>query len=201
MTTARSCPCGTTLGPKNVSGTCRPCTAARIFNDPANRARNREKICATIRSPAGRERRRQMALRRHAERGDDPTWQAYLTEQGKRLRAAYDADPAAQARNKANRAAAGRAHTERHLGWCPEERRDEYRRLRKMYGAAGARSLIEADLRQKAKAARHRAPGAPRLSFEEQQARVAAGAGLVGKPDLRRADPAFTLGGVASAAL
>jgi len=200
VTERRTCPCGAPIGPKNVSGTCRPCTAARIFNDPVNRARNREKVAATIRSPAGRALKSQIALQRHADRRDDPAWQAILSASGKRLRAAYDADPEAQARRKAGASAALHAYAERRMGWCPEERRDEYRRLRKALGAAKARASIEEDMRRKA-AAQPRAPGAPRMSFAEQQARVAAGAGLVAKVQVRRPDPTMTLGGVASAAL
>lgn len=40
----------------------------------------------------------------------------------------------------------GASRTERVLGWCPAERRDEYRRLRNMFGAAEARRILSEDI-------------------------------------------------------
>lgn len=66
--------------------------------------------------------------------------------------------------------------------------------LRGELGAEQVTRAAEEERRRKAEAARPR-------SFEEQLARVAAGARLVARTPLRRADPNFTLGGVATGAL
>ena len=120
-----------------------------------------------------------------AERRDDPQWKTYKQAAGKRLRAHYDADPAAQAANLAKRQIVGRKLSAQRLAWCPPARLAEYTRLRRKHGADEARRQIEATL----------------TPFERQLARVAAGARLVTKPIIIKADHAFTLGGVASGAL
>lgn len=71
------------------------------------------------------------------------------------------------------------------LAWCPEHRLEEYRRVQKAFGAAEARRIIEADM----------------SPFDRQLARVRAGAKLVEVRPMRRADPAFTLGGIAPEAM
>ncbi|MBE7186369.1 MAG: hypothetical protein INR68_18410 [Methylobacterium mesophilicum] len=78
----------------------------------------------------------------------------------------------------------------------PDERWDEYSRLRRQHGAAEARRMILDDI-----AAQERARLAAMTPFERQLARVAAGAKLVEVKPLRRADPNFTLGGVSSSYL
>ncbi|KQM65803.1 hypothetical protein ASE75_06120 [Sphingomonas sp. Leaf17] len=97
------------------------------------------------------------------------------------------------------RAAAGKKRTATTLAWCPPEYIDEYRHLTASIrlSAAEARAMIE----DRIVADRRRGKAQPQpMSFEDKLARVAAGAQLVATPDTRRPDPAFTLGGIASAA-
>jgi hypothetical protein len=94
------------------------------------------------------------------------------------------------------RARVGAINSERALGWCPPERRDEYRHLVRSlrYSGAEARALIEADLRAKAP---HEEP----MSFQRKLEAVAAGARLVERRPIRRAGPEMTLGGIATGML
>lgn len=100
----------------------------------------------------------------------------------------------------------------RKIEWLPPEKRRQYRKLTHQLGAEEAKRFILGKSVLAAPAAIAPPPGPdqlPRavppfrraLSFEEQLARVAAGAGLVEVIPLRRPDPAGTLGGVASGML
>lgn len=77
--------------------------------------------------------------------------------------------------------------------WMPEGKLQRYRTLLIEHGPEEAKRIViaEADAERRAAASRPK-------TFAEQLARVAAGAKLVEKPRLRRADPDMTLGGVAS---
>jgi hypothetical protein len=89
--------------------------------------------------------------------------------------------------NTAKRIHAIRSHK---LGWCPEERWDEYRKLARNMPAAEARRIIEADLAAK-EAARFKA-----LSpFERDMERIAKGARIVEQFTPRKADHGFSIVG------
>lgn len=83
--------------------------------------------------------------------------------------------------------------------YVPPHRLEDYDKLRKKLGAGRALTLILEDERIKVRRAKGAtAPAKPPLTFEEQLARVAAGAKLVPAFKPRQPDPEFTLGGVAT---
>jgi len=92
----------------------------------------------------------------------------------------------------------GRISADKVRGWCPPEYVDEYFRLNRKKGltAPEAKAVI-----LKLAAAAERKRLAAMTPFERSMERIRMGAGITTKPDLRKADPAFTLGGIASGAL
>jgi hypothetical protein len=91
-----------------------------------------------------------------------------------------------------------RAQAARRRSWCPDDKWGDYQALRNMKGmdAASAKAMI---LDEMARDERKRL--ASMSPFERDMERLANGAGLVATPDFRTAGPAFTLGGISSAAL
>jgi len=87
--------------------------------------------------------------------------------------------------------------------WLPAERRPQFRRLSHENGIDEAKRIILAELAEERRVAAEvkAAERARPKTFEEQLALVAAGRGLVATFTPRRADPAMTLGGVATGAL
>lgn len=178
------CPCGTPIGPRSRTGLCRSCGCRKAFADPVFRAARAQKQRQSLAGMSDDERERRR-------------------EQGRRLtREVLTGERWAKSQTREVRQDVGRQNTERTLGWCPPDRRDEYRRLRKSlrYSAAEARAIIEADLAAHAPAVDRVAPKLPR-TFEEQLAAVRAGARLIEVAPLRRAAPDMTLGGVATGLL
>lgn len=112
---------------------------------------------------------------------------AELAERGETL-------PAADWRSVDGRLAARIAA--RRADWLPPEWFQRHRELVHAHGLEEAKRLVLAEI----VAARRAAAERPKI-FEEQLARVAAGASLVTRVPLRRPDPAGTLGGVATGAL
>lgn len=103
-------------------------------------------LAAALRTPEARAAKSISRQRIEAERADDPAWIAYKIASGKRVRAAYDASPEAQAKNLATRATVGEKIRAKWLGWCPPERWEEYYRMRKKVGAELARRAIEEEI-------------------------------------------------------
>lgn len=136
--TPRFCACGTQVARRNTSGRCKSCTLVWLNTDPEAKAKRvqglhrmmalrpewADKIRALGRAPKSAEHRE--AARRSAK--ERRLWEYGL--------------PASQT-PEAN-AKRGRGITERMLGWCPPELRDDYRKLVRNYGykAAEARELI-----------------------------------------------------------
>jgi hypothetical protein len=77
---------------------------------------------------------------------------------------------------------------------------EEYRALRKKIGAGEAKRLILADVAAKIAATEARRVDAL-TPLQRQLERLHAGAALIERPSFRRADHAFTLGGIASGLL
>lgn len=149
---------------------CKSCAATHKYRDPAAREKMRQ---AKRRSLA--ERPEQLAHLRAVGAGTFHKMHERLRQRGYRGQAKH----------------------------VPPHRRVEYDKLRKKHGAAGALHIILDDERTQARRALAAAPKpAPvvkvPLSFEEQLARVAAGAKLVPAFKPRQLEPEFTLGGVAT---
>jgi hypothetical protein len=174
--------CAAPITRQSKSGRCRPCATRANHADPVKEARRKEAHRLACAQPEYRAKQKAARRKVEAERAGDPAWRAYKQASGRRLRACYDADEAAQAANLAKRTLVGGKLSERALAWCPVDRRADYLVLRDKTGAAEARRMIEAAM----------------TPFERQLAKVASGAGLVAKPDLRTGGPGYTLGGVAS---
>lgn len=141
----KQCSCGTALGAKNQSGLCRSCVAKRINADPEASARRkagmrryydelggREAAGARIAEwnrnmpPEERERRRVRGVQQYHNILNTPEIRARSSGPDARRRARL-------------------AQEETLLGWCPPDRRDEYRRLirSRQASAAEARRMIE----------------------------------------------------------
>ncbi|MCC2978821.1 hypothetical protein [Sphingomonas sp. IC4-52] len=93
---------------------------------------------------------------------------------------------------------AGRAKTETILGWCPPHLRDTYRHLvnRKHIPAAEARAMIDEEV-----ARQERARLAALTPLQRQIERLEKGGTLTAKFTPKKAEHAFTLGGVGSGLL
>lgn len=221
--------CPATLGPRNRSGRCRSCLAKQLNSDPAIATRRRQGIARKFEEPEFRaahiarlahanatkaeelrESRRQHGKRRAAALVEasrnmgpasrakagrartetvlawcPPEWRDRYRELKKRGRRAAEAKRIVLDLIAGRPAPVLYAQQKAKLAWCPPLRKDEYRRLQKSLGSAEARRIIEADL----------------SPFERQLARVAAGARVVDKPVLRRADHDFSLVGNATGML
>lgn len=152
------------------------------------------KSCAArhkYRDPAAREKMRQAKLRSLAE---NPEQLAHLKEVG--------------------RAQLVKVHARMQaVGWpkrgislrVPEDRRAEFDKLRRRFGSKEALRIILEDIAAQQRRVGSSSAVSPRpaqparqpMSFDEQLARVAAGAKLVPTFKYRRPDPEMTLGGVA----
>ena len=179
----RSCSqCGEPITRHSKTGLCKPCATRANRADPEKEARRVAGVARKAKTPEFRNNQRRARLRLEAERRDDPVWKAKQREHGRRLRASYDADPAARAANLARRAAVGAMLSAQRLAWCPPEKRDHYQVLRKRKGAAVAKAIIMDAM----------------TPFERQLARVRMGAKLVAAPDTRPTGPAYSLIGNAT---
>ena len=132
--------CSGQLGPKNKTGYCRRCAVVRFNKDPARRA----KLSSTLKRKyqvdpeyraAMRDRLRALAV--------NPKVQAIKSRSMKDNRIWEHARHLMHAGSPA-RQLAGKRIRETLLGWCPPERRDDYRHLVKMkhVSAADARAMI-----------------------------------------------------------
>lgn len=183
-----SCECGNAISPRSTTGRCRSC-GRKAADTPEVRARIAASNRATLAnmSEGERERRRQHARWMRENHLTRDAWE--------------------KSQRPEVRASVGRQNTERRIGWCPPERREEYFRLQanKRMTAAEARECIEADIAsaELAGVALAVAPARPPRfrTFEDQLEAVRRGANLVEIATLRRPDPSMTLGGVATGAL
>lgn len=175
--------CATAITRHSKTGRCKPCATRLSRQDPAFEERRLAGLRKTFATPEYRAQKRTERQRTEIARKDDPVWQAYKQASGKRLRADFDAHPDAKAKSLARRGDVGKLLTERRIGWCPVERRDQYQQLRKKVGVREARRMIEAEM----------------TPFERQMSRLRGGARLIDKPDLRPTGPAYSLVGNATA--
>ena len=92
---------------------------------------------------------------------------------------------------------AGELRAARKARWLPADKIYRYRELEAQIGAKAAKAQVLEEI-----GAAKRAQAAPRpLTFEEQLARVRAGAPLTTRITIRRAPADITLGGVATGML
>lgn len=202
--------CPAPIGALNKSGKCRSCSAKVRYADPAYRERWLAGVRAAGNSDEMRRKRSENGLKRYADPAaraatSEACKQAYATDTSKReaLQArAADVLKAWHAKtdrdwSEWHQARAVR-QSERALAWCPAERRDEYRALAKKKGI-GPKEAKRLMLEQFDHEERRRL--AAMSPFERQMELVRKGAKLVEVKPLRRADHAYTLGGVSSGSL
>lgn len=176
--TARTClDCPKSITPKSKTGRCVACSAKARWADPAHRAAHRagakRGAAKRLANPAEAERLRAVML---ANRRTDPDVIA--------------------------RANASRDRTV--MGWCPPEHRELNRHLRARGVLLPERKALIAEqvaIEERRAAAAEAARMAALSPLERQLAKVRAGARIVEVRPMRRADYAFTLGGVATGAL
>lgn len=125
---------------------CRRCSIMRIANDPEMERKRLERIRDLYADPD--------YLAAHCERlraiNQRPEIKQARKEHGKHIYATVLSRPEVQAKNRSpeTRARAARSREETVLGWCPPEKRAEYKRLVrwKQIPAVEARRMIEEDL-------------------------------------------------------
>lgn len=195
---ARTCSdCGAEISAQSKTGRCHRDAMIALHANPAYRAKRLAALDRHFAKPGAKEAAGRRLLK---YRDEMPEADRERRREHGRWLAAEVLTPELRAKSQTPeaRARAIAGNAEAKLGWCPPDRRDEYRLLvrRKRYSAAEARALIEADLKRLADQERKR----PR-TFEDQLAAVAAGAVLVGRVSTSRPAHHFTLGGVASGML
>jgi hypothetical protein len=201
--------CTAPLGKLNKSGFCRSCGSKRRYADPVYKAQWQAKLTAKMEDPEFRAVRSQMMKDRYADpearrkvseakkqsfRDNPEMAQAHRERAGQNFSQWHkdtDRDWSTWAKDQAAQRLA------RQFAWCPDDRREEYRRLVKGgMRAAEARGIIERDMAvQERRRLRELSP------FERQMALLNSGSKLVEIHRKSKAEPAFTLGGVATGSL
>lgn len=190
--------CAGLIGLKNRTGYCRSCRAKHLLASPEFRARQRAGVAAYHAQPAVRA----ASAARMAE------WNRNLPEHelerrrdhGRRQFEKYLGTPEGKARSNSPEARKkkGGAISDTRYADIPKHLRDEVRRLNRQQHipAAEARRLV---LEQAAADERRRL--AAMTPHDRRLERIRNGARIVEVHPMRRADPAYTLGGVAPEAM
>lgn len=128
---------------RHAKGRCRSCAAVYVNSDPEIQRRRREGMAAKFADPQFRA---EQAARLRAN-ASTPRAIELRRERGKEQArdVLFRPDVRARTMRPEARAQAGRSVQERALGWCPPERRDEYRTMvrSRQATAAEARRMIE----------------------------------------------------------
>lgn len=143
--------CGATIGARGKTGMCRPCAIAANHADPGYRARLRagqQRFLADEAAVQARDAARNAGAARYRE-GMTPEQRQKVKAHGQWLYRTHASRPEVFARSQTPeaRAQAAARCSETVLGWCPPDRREEYRRLvLRRIPAAEARRIIEAEI-------------------------------------------------------
>ena len=139
--------CPTPISDTNKCGKCRRCNLTAQNHDAAFQAARLPALVASHAVSAGSPHRRRAAKAAAAKRMARPGYREWLVRQMKEVVQPKSRTPEAIA--KRDMKAVGDKLRERYLGWCPEEYRDEYRRLMRSKGmnAREARECIKASIR------------------------------------------------------
>lgn len=190
--------CQRGISTQSKTGRCRSCVARHINSDPEIRARAAAGRAAFAAKPGVREQRiANLAAHRLSMSEEEKA------RRRARGRFVYETvlntpENRARANDPEVRRLSGRKRTETLLGWCPPHLRAMYRTLTitKRLPAAEAREIV-----LKEAAREERARRAALSPLERQFEQLAKGAQLVCNVMPRKADHAFTLGGVGSGLL
>jgi ribosomal protein L40E len=170
---------------------CRNCSVAHVNQRPDVAEARNAAIRAKFADPAHRAKMQAAARRAGETARSNPSFRAWLIENGRHLYATRLNTPASRAAVLASRPVSGAKRTETVLGWCPPEYRDEYRLLARRWGAVEARRLT---LEQVAADEKRRL--ADLSPFERQDRALRNGARLVPVQRISPQGHATTLGGV-----
>lgn len=189
--TARSCKsCSAPISKQSKTGNCRLCALAISNASPEFQDRRREAIIRRLQDPQERARAARQLYENHMAARQDPEVDQRLRANMLRIRLDWT-DPEVRARFKAGTPARIQKRIETIFAWCPDDLRDEYRRLRKksrLSAVEAKRIILELD------AYRNR----EMTPFERQLERVRQGAGISIVQPIPRSEYQFTLGGVSS---
>ncbi len=179
-------------------GRCKPCSARRLNADPAISAKRKVAQEEFFGRPEVKKDLAERIQRTAAKLTPDQIEARRARGRHVAATVLHRPDVAARSNSPEAKARAGRARTNTVLAWCPPEYRARYRALKdsQLIRAPEARRMIEEEI---ARDERQRL--AAMTPFERQLEWVRNGGALVAKPDLRKADHSFTLGGVASGML
>lgn len=132
------------------SGHCRPCAAASIMLNPANRERQKAGLREFFGDPERSAKHIAAACRNVEEYRSRPGVAEHLRERMKGVHV-LSQTPEVQEKLRASAAARGRKRTATVLPWCPPEYLDDYRvMVRKSgYTAQEARAIIEQQMRDR----------------------------------------------------
>lgn len=140
--------CSGPISRKSKTGRCKPCSARHINASPELTAKRKAGIERYHAQPGVRE--RCAANFAAYNRNMPPEHRERRRQHGLRVAREVLARPDVLARSNSPEAKrkAGAARTERLLGWCPPELRDQYRQLcaSQRLSAAEARRIIEAEI-------------------------------------------------------
>lgn len=130
----KHCSCGKQLWSGNASGFCRSCVLVHYNHDPVTAKKRGDGLRAKIATPEG--------AAKHAAASQRIAAMPHVREARRQagLRAVTKLlSPQARAR-------AVETRKERQMGWCPQDRMEDYILWRKYYGAAEARRMIEEEI-------------------------------------------------------
>lgn len=140
--------CPSPICAPNKSGLCRKCSNAKTNSDPEIRARRAKTCAALYDDPAYATRHREAVAK--GVRALGPAHIEKLRQSGRTVGTANLTSPEVQERTHSPECREVRrlARIETMLGWCPPERRDEYRHLVyfKRLSSAEARRIIESEI-------------------------------------------------------
>lgn len=192
MTGRVCCDCSAVVSVQNKTGRCRPCALRHQNADPEFQARRKARLAIVVADPVAKARHRAGCKRAGAARKADPVMVEVMRENGRRYGA-----PNLRCVTPEQRAVAGKTKQARELAWCPREHWGLNQKLKRGGYLLPERKAMIADVVRKEERARL----AAMTGLERQMERLANGAKLVAKFEPRRAEHAFTLGGVSGGML
>lgn len=167
---------------KNPGKFCSSCRMKALRADPEMEAKRVATFRARFADPDFKAKHCAASAERLAKWRETDEGAAFVKANGKANLVEANSPENTQKRIRAIRAAL--------MGWCPEDRWDEYRKMARSMPAPEARRIIEADI-----AAKERARFKALSPFERDMERIANGARIVEQFRPRKTDHAFSIVG------
>jgi hypothetical protein len=178
--------CAAPITRQSKTGRCRVCAMRACAKDPSRLAKMSEAMKRKWADPEHRRKCSQaISAARRVKVATDPAFAELMREKGRILAATRLGAECIRSGKPARKKIAA-SLSKHYMGWCPPDRREEYRKLRrnKRLPGAEAKRIILASL----------------TPFERQMQAIRNGAALVAKPTIRARDYDYTLGGVSDMA-